>query len=142
MGHQNLVYGPPKSSLWATLTLLLGFGPLFPYFMGHTLDGWDTFFSEVSFWATYTSLWATFGPLDYFLGHFRTIYWATLGHFGNSFWATLVARVLGPHLGHLPSLWATFALFLGHFWATFLFLGPLYLALCQKVSQGFTRAQL
>ncbi len=54
--------GPPKTSLWATLTLFLGFGPLSPYFMGHTLDVWATFLGRL-----------VFGPL---LGHFTT-FWAT-----------------------------------------------------------------
>ena len=69
---KNLVVGPlgpPKTSLWATLTLFLGFGPLFPYFMGHTLDVWATFLGRL----VLGTLVIVFGPL---LGHFTT-FWAT-----------------------------------------------------------------
>ena len=69
---KNLVVGPlgpSKTSLWATLTHFLGFGPLFPYFLGHKLDIWATFVGGI-----------IFGPpvllFDPLLGHFTT-FWAT-----------------------------------------------------------------
>jgi hypothetical protein len=65
----NLVVGPPKTSLCATLTLLLGFGPLSPYFLGHTHDIWANFVGGIIFGPPIL----VFGPL---LGHFTT-FWAT-----------------------------------------------------------------
>jgi hypothetical protein len=81
--RKNLVVGPlgpPKTNLWATLTLFLGFGPLFPYFMGHTLDVWATFLGRLVF----GPLTLVFGPL---LGHFTT-FWVTCGPLVGHFWAT------------------------------------------------------
>jgi hypothetical protein len=86
--RKNLVVGPlgpPKSSLWATLALFLGFGPLFPYFMGHTLDVW---LGRLVFGPPILVC----GPL---LGHLTT-FWATfapfIGPLLGHFWATLVCQ--------------------------------------------------
>jgi hypothetical protein len=83
------------------------------------------FFRDLTFGPLLGHFWATFGPIYYFLGHFREIFWATLGHFTSGpllghLWATC-----GPLLGHYTIFWATSALFLGHFYATYLFYGPL-----------------
>ena len=88
--NKNLVVGPlgpPKTSLWATLTLFLAFGPLFPYFLGNTLDVWATFLGRLFFGPPILVCGPLLGPL--------TTFWATFGPFFGPLWATF-----GP-LSHL-----------------------------------------
>ena len=133
----------PFVRVWATFSILYGphtwclghffrdltFGPLLGHFWATLLLSgplWEHFLGH--FGPLY--LWATFGPLHYFLGHFGPFFgpllrhlpilWATFGLLLGHFWATC-----GPLTYFMGHFWATFGLLLGHLWATYLFHGPL-----------------